>query len=201
MDVHLSSNDALRPAGAALLHPWSRRNRLWSHLRPLRGFSRHLRRAAGGAPFRELLAHGELPPLGAVHTSAGDLAYDVIIHVDLPRRPSRDALFRAAANVIRVLRWLGLESISVPVRAFVGDRQRVVGDLRRAFARAAPLCRLHDQERIDASQRLARDAREVRVPGSAPDDARQSRASCARPRRGASEPSCPDAARGRRRTR
>lgn len=117
MRVRVVEGDLLEQSTEAIVNPWNRNLLPWWLLLP-QGVSGALKRRAGLAPFRELARMRAIPLGGAVHTSAGKLGFEAIIHVagiDLLWRASEASIRDSARNAVALAEKLGLHSLAFPI--------------------------------------------------------------------------------------
>lgn len=115
--VQLVYGDLLSQPVEGIVNAWNRNVLPWWLLLP-QGVSGAIKRAAGTAPFRELVAKGAIPLGGAVHTGAGRLPFRALIHVaaiDLTWRASAQSIADSVTSAMRLAERLGLSSVALPV--------------------------------------------------------------------------------------
>lgn len=115
--VEVVEGDLLDQPTEAIVNAWNRNIIPWWLLVP-QGVSGAIKRRAGLAPFRELARCGPIPLGGAVHTSAGRLAFKAIIHVagiNLWWRASRASIEGSVRSAMEVMARLQLGSVAFPV--------------------------------------------------------------------------------------
>ncbi|MDR3353300.1 MAG: macro domain-containing protein [Zoogloeaceae bacterium] len=78
--MRVVEGDLLDQPVEVIVNAWNRNIIPWWLLLP-RGVSGAIKRRGGLEPFRELARHGPIPLGGAVHTTAGRLPFQGIIHV------------------------------------------------------------------------------------------------------------------------
>jgi O-acetyl-ADP-ribose deacetylase len=117
MDVRIVEGDLLDQETDAIVNPWNRNILPWWLLLP-QGVSGAIKKRAGLQPFHELARYGPLPLGRAVHTSAGRLPHQAIIHVagiDLLWRASRESIASSVRNAVYLAESLGFRSLAFPV--------------------------------------------------------------------------------------
>ncbi|MBI5549348.1 MAG: macro domain-containing protein [Deltaproteobacteria bacterium] len=117
MRVTSIEGDLLDQQTDAIVNAWNRNVIPWWLLLP-QGVSGAIKKRAGYQPFRELGGMGPIPLGGAVHTSAGRLAFKGIIHVagiDLLWRASRFSVEASTRNAVALAQRLGYASLAMPL--------------------------------------------------------------------------------------
>ena len=117
MEVRIVEGDLLKQETDAIVNAWNRNVIPWWLLLP-QGVSGAIKRRAGVQPFRELARLGPIPLGGAVHTGAGQLPYQAIIHVagiNLWWRASRASIQDSVRNAVRVAESLDVRSLAFPI--------------------------------------------------------------------------------------
>lgn len=117
MKVEIREGDLLEQPTEAIVNAWNRNIIPWWLLLP-QGVSGAIKRRAGLQPFRELARLGPIPLGGAVHTSAGRLAYRVILHVagiNMLWRASEASIRDSVRNAMQLAEQLRLRSVAFPI--------------------------------------------------------------------------------------
>lgn len=136
-----ASGDLTTVPAEAIVNAWNRNLLPW-WLLFLHGTAGAIRRAAGGAPFRELARRGRLAPGQAVLTGAGRLPLRGIIHVACIQPWSRSGpalIALAARNAAALAAGQGFASIAMPLLGAGSgglDPTQVLAILRAALADA-----------------------------------------------------------------
>jgi O-acetyl-ADP-ribose deacetylase (regulator of RNase III) len=117
MNTLIIDGDLLEQPTDAIVNAWNRNILPWWLLLP-QGVSGAIKRRAGLQPFRELRRFGPIPLGHAVHTSAGRLPYQAIIHVagiNLLWRASHASIEGSTRSAVALAEQLGLGSLAFPL--------------------------------------------------------------------------------------
>lgn len=117
MDIEIVEGDVLDQQVDAIVNAWNRNIIPWWLLLP-QGVSGAIKKRAGYQPFRELQRFGPIPLGDAVHTSAGKLPFQAIIHVagiNMLWRASEYSIRDSVRSALRLAEDLGLSSLAFPI--------------------------------------------------------------------------------------
>lgn len=117
MNLMIVEGDLLEQDVDVIVNAWNRNVIPWWLLIP-QGVSGAIKKKAGYAPFRELARHGPIPLGGAVHTGAGRLEYQGIIHVagiSMWWRSSPKSIRDSVLSAMKITQERGYASIALPI--------------------------------------------------------------------------------------
>ncbi|MDR0673279.1 MAG: macro domain-containing protein [Zoogloeaceae bacterium] len=139
--IRVTEGDLLDQPVEAIVNAWNRNVIPWWLLLP-QGVSGAIKRKGGTEPFRELARHGAIPLGGAVHTTAGRLPFQGIIHVagiNLLWFATEKSIRLSTRSALELAAQKGYRSIAFPlIGAGTGgaSRQKTL-DLIRVEAEAS----------------------------------------------------------------
>lgn len=117
MQLDVVEGDLLDQQTDVIVNAWNRNIIPWWLLIP-QGVSGAIKRRAGLAPFRELARVGAIPLGDAVHTSAGRLPHQAIIHVagiNMLWRSSPFSITASTKNALTLAQRLSFTSLAFPL--------------------------------------------------------------------------------------
>lgn len=117
MTVLIVQGDLLEQQVEVIVNAWNRNIIPWWLLLP-QGVSGAIKRKAGLSPFQELSRMGPIPLGQAVHTGAGTLPFQGIIHVagiNMLWQSSEFSVRQSVQNALRVADSKGYRSIAFPL--------------------------------------------------------------------------------------
>jgi O-acetyl-ADP-ribose deacetylase (regulator of RNase III) len=115
--IRVVEGDLLDQPVEVIVNAWNRNVIPWWLLLP-QGVSGAIKRRGGLEPFRELARHGPIPLGGAVHTTAGRLPFQGIIHVagiNLLWFATEKSIRTSTRSALKLAAGKGYRSIAFPL--------------------------------------------------------------------------------------